>query len=424
MPIETLGTLAGDFSPVAAPEARGVAVSDELYRAIMDAGYSSDSGIVVTQRNALTLSAVWSCVDVISSAVAQMPIITYRRLPNGGRERATNHYAYRLLHGQTNDVMTPFRFKRLMQTWVLLDGNAYAELVTNDRYQVTHLLPWRPDRVRVDELRDDVSAMVLPTYVYTLPDGKQIQRPYYMMFHLRGLQTEGLLGLSPIAAHRQTLGMNLALLKHGSKFFKNGAVPRGVLEHPSHLDAKTAAALREEWTKVYGGAENAHKTAVLWEGMKYREVSVKLADAQYLELMKFGVNDVARIYRVPPHKIGDLERSTNNNIEHQGLEFLQDCLGPWLANWEQELQFSLFSEREAQSVYVEFLVNALMRTDVKSRADFYSKGRQWGWFTANEIRAWENLNPVEGGDELLQPLNMVPLGTEQEEVIQNAGTSN
>lgn len=388
--------------------ARAVSMPEKV-REALEGGWSSFSGRSVTSQSALQVAAVWACVNVRSLAVAQLPLLTYRRRPEGdGKERAADHYAYRLLRWRANPYMTAFRFKRQMQTYLDLTGNAFAELEVSGRGQVLALWPWRPDRVRVEQSDEGV-----PLYFYRGKNGQEYSRPWYLMLHLRGLSTDGLMGMSPIAAHRQQIGAALAQTEHAARFYANGARPLGVLKHPGKLvDAKK---LRESWERVHGGLSNAHRVAILEEGMDYKEVSMTMVDAQFLEVMQYGVSDIARIFNVPPHKIGDLTRATNNNIEHQGIEWLQDGLGPELANWEQELTNSLLSDREQQSIEFEFLLNALMRTDSKSRGEYFAKARQWGWMSANDIRRAENMNPVDGGDEYLTPLNMTPVGTEREE---------
>jgi HK97 family phage portal protein len=363
------------------------------------------AGRAVTPNSALQHSAVWACVDLRGKAVAQMPLLAYRRRPDGGKDRAADHYSYRLLRWRANPFLTAFRWKRLMQNWLDLYGNAYAELEVNGRGQTLAIWPWRPDRVRVEV---DVETQA-PRYYYRLKSGVEIQRPWWLMIHLRGLSTDGIMGVSPVAAHRQRIGLGLAMVDHSAMFFRNGARPLGVLKHPGKV--ANVERLRESWQAAHGGLENAHRVAILEEAMDYKEIGLSMVDSQFLEQMQYGVSDIARIFGVQPHKIGDLTRSTNNNIEHQGLEWLQDSLGPELVNWEQELTNSLFSDDEARQIEIEFLVNSILRADSKARGELYAKGRQWGWLSANDVRRLENMNPIEGGDEYLSPMNMLPAGT-------------
>ena len=357
-------------------------------------GLETWSGANVSPATALRMTAVWRCIEVIAGSLAQMPLITYHVLENGGKERAREHYLYSLLHDRVNPLLTSYRFKHLMQTWLGLHGNAYAALTVSGRGQVTALTPWHPSRVSV-ELRGSE-----PIYVYRSGAQEPVEMPWYNMLHLRGLGTDGFFGLSPISQHRQTLGMSLAMQEHGARFFSNGALPSGVIEVPGRVTDKEA--LRTEWHRVYGGASNAHRVAVLTDGMKFaRMTPASLSDLQYIEGMNFQVTDICRIFGVPPHKAFQLERSTNNNIEQQEIEWRADCLGPWLANWEQELNNILLSDRERKSVMVEFLTNSMLRTDAAGRAAYYARALQFRWMTPNEVRRLENMNPVDIGDEFL-----------------------
>lgn len=388
-------------------------VSDS-FREAWHEGYVTASGKTVTYLSALRVSAVWACVNIRSASLARTPLITYRRRLGtdgrpSGKDRAYDHYLYPLLRYRANPYMTAFRFKRQMQAWIDLTGNAYAELEINGRGQVTALWPWRPDRTSV-QLREGA-----PWYTYRMDDGREIGRPWHQMLHLRGLETDGLLGLSPIAQHRQTIGASLAMVEHGARFFSNGARPLGVIEHPEHLSDEALANLRQSWLAMHGGLENAYRPAILEEGMKYREVGLKMVDAQYLESMKFTVTDIARIFGVPPHKIGDLDRSTNNNIEHQGLEWYQDGLGPWFANWEEELTNTCLSNREAQTIEIEFLRGDLDLADLKSKGEFLTKTRLAGIISANDARKLLRLNPAgPEADELLQPSGTTLLGGDKD----------
>lgn len=406
--IATLFSLAREAGHDLALRSGSSAITEDVAR-VLRGDCATYTGRDVGPLTALQHSAVWACVNLRSKAIGQIPLISYRRLAGGGKERATDHYTYRLLRWQANPFMTAFRFKRQMQTWLDLYGNAYAEIDANGRGQVQALWPWRPDRVRV-EVDSETQA---PTYYYRLKSGQQIQRPWWLMVHLRGLSTDGLMGVSPITAHRHQIGLGLAQVEHAGRFFANGARPLGILRHPGKVSQ--IERLRESWQAAHGGLENAHRVAILEESMDYKEIGLNMVDSQFLETMQYGVSDIARIFAVPPHKIGDLTKSTNNNIEHQGLDWLQDSLGPELVNWEQELTNALLSDREAKQIEIEFLINYLMRSDSKARSEYFARARQWGWMSSNDIRRLENMNPIEGGDEYLSPLNMLPVGTRPEE---------
>jgi len=368
-----------------------------------------DGEAAVTPQSAMRLTAVWACINVISGSLAMIPLITYRRREDGGKDRARDHYLYRRLRWQANRYMTAFRFKRLMQVWLLQHGNALAYLEINGRGQVVNMWPWHPDRVEMEIKGGDI------WYSYRMDDGKEIWQPWFNILHLRGMETDGFWGLSPIATHRKTISHQLSIREHGAKFFENGARPLGWLEYPEALDDQALQRLRQDWQQTHGGLSNAHKTAILEQGLKYHPEGISMVDAQYIESQQFGIADIARIYNVPPHKIQDLLRSTNNNIEWQGLEWLVDTLGPWFTCWEEELTASVLSEREAELIEIEFLRDAIMRADARARADYYSKALQHHWMVPNEVRQRENQNPIKGGDEMLETNNAAMPGKEEKE---------
>jgi HK97 family phage portal protein len=359
----------------------------------------------VTPSIAMQVGAWYACVDVLARDVASAPLLTYRRT-DMGRDRASDHYLYRLLRYQANPEMTAWRFKHLMQTWVCNQGNAYAEIEISGRGQVIALWPWRPDRVKI-ERKVPGGPLV---YTYRMQDGREVSVPGAMILHLRGMSLDGVVGMNPIEVHRNTIGLADAMKEHAARFYGNGARPLGVLEHPGKFrDEKAIVNLRKSWQETHGGLENAHRIAILEEGMKYQEVGLNMVDAQYLESQNFSIEDIARLHHVPPHRIGHLARSTNNNIEHQGIEYVQYGIGPWAANWEQEIMFSLLSEREAQTIYCEFLLDSLLRGDAISRSQYIAQRITSGTMTPNEARERENDNRLEGGDELYIQGAMVPL---------------
>jgi HK97 family phage portal protein len=364
------------------------------------------AGVSVSEEGSLRYSAVFACVRVLAESVASLPLITYRRLPGGGKERAREHALYELLHDAPNPLMTSLEFREAMQAHMLLWGNAYAEIVADGRGNVTELWPLRPDAM--EKIEPSGEGLV---YTYRLPSGKSVQLPGWQVLHLRGLSSNGIVGYSPImTAAREAVGKGLAVQQFGSMFFRNGARPGGILSFPGELSAEAMGRIRESWQDHYGGLSNAHRVAILEQGMTYQEVGIPPAAAAYIEDQKMSVLDIARVYRVPPHMIGDLERATFSNIEHQAIEFVTHSLRPWLVRWEQAIQQRLMTERDRQTHLVEFLVDGLLRGDVTSRYQAYAVARQNGWMSANDIRELENQNPIDDGDLYLVPLNMVPAG--------------
>ena len=373
-------------------------------------GEKTLSGERVSAEGALKLSAVWACIRVRSEDIAKLPCILYRRLPDGSKQRAPDHPLYSLMRDKPNPRMTAFEFRQLMQTELDLRGNGLALKQFNGRGRVVALWPVCWTRVEV------LCSVDQHELYYRVRDknGKIIDTfPAEGVLHLRGMSLDGMVGLSPIAYHRETIGLALAGQKYGAAFFGNSAQPRGAIKVPSMLSAEAAKQLRESWEAKYRGVENSHKIAIFDGGMEYVQTGMNNTDAQYIEMRGLQNSEIWRIYRMPPHKVGDLSRSTNNNIEHQGLEYVTDCLMSELVRWEQTLKRDLLLDSEQSEYFFEFLVDALLRGDFKSRMDGYAIARNWGIFSADDCRDRENMNhlPDSKGQIYLQPLNMVEAGT-------------
>lgn len=362
------------------------------------------SGVSVSTEGALKYGAVYAAVRVLAESVAGLPLLVYERLPGEqGKRRAQDFYLYELLHDAPNPYQDSFQFRELMMAHLLLWGNAYAEIAYDAAGRVSALWPLLPGNMLGVRLVNGEAV-----YEYQLPDGKRRDLAGWQVFHLHGLGTNGLTGLSPIGLARQSIGLGLAAEKFGAAFFGSGAQMTGVLKHPMALSDEAQESLRDQWKELYSGLDNAHRVAVLEEGMAYERIGIPPEDAQFLETRKFQVTEIARIYRVPPHMLGDLDRATFSNIEHQSLEFVMHSLRPWLVRWEMAIRQRLLLPQERGRYYAEFLVDGLLRGDITSRYAAYAVGRQNGWMSANDIRALENMNPVKGGDVYLVPLNMVP----------------
>lgn len=370
------------------------------------------SGKAVTQRSAMQMTAVYSCVRILSEAIASLPLHLYRCTNSGGKEKATDSPLYFLLHDEPNPEMTSFVFRETLMTHLLLWGNAYAQIIRNGKGEVTALYPLMPDRMTVD--RDENGRLYYEFMVSTddAPINKKstVRLPPYDVLHIPGLGFDGLVGYSPIAMAKNAIGMSIACEEYGAKFFANGAAPSGVLEHPGTI--KDPSRVRESWNQTFGGSSNAHKVAVLEEGMKYTPISISPEQAQFLETRKFQIDEIARIFRVPPHMVGDLEKSSFSNIEQQSLEFVKYTLDPWVSRWEQNLVRSLLTTDEKKKYFIKFNVDGLLRGDYQSRMNGYATARQNGWMSANDIRELENLDRIsaeEGGDLYLINGNMLPL---------------
>ncbi|SHJ10316.1 phage portal protein [Propionispora hippei] len=364
---------------------------------------TSSSGKAVNERTALQTTAVYACVRILAETIASLPTHTYRYAPNG-KEKATDHPIYYLLHSEPNPEMTSFVFRETLMGHLLLWGNAYAQIIRDGRGKAVALYPLLPNKMTVN--RTDQGIL----YYQYEKDGQSYFLRNYEVLHIPGLGFDGLIGYSPIAMAKNAIGMAIATEEYGAKFFANGANPGGVLEHPGVV--KDPARIRESWNAVYQGSGNAHRVAVLEEGMKFQSIGIPPEQAQFLETRKFQLNEIARIFRIPPHMIGDLEKSSFSNIEQQSLEFVMYTLDPWVVRWEQALQRALFSESEKRQYFVKFNVDGLLRGDYQSRMNGYAVGRQNGWLSSNDIRELENLNriPAElGGDLYLINGNMTKL---------------
>ena len=385
------------------------ATSGSSYRFFLG---GSTSGKAVTERSAMQMTAVYSCVRILAEAIAGLPLHLYTYKDDGGKEKAIGHPLYLLLHDEPNPEMSSFVFRETLMTHLLLWGNAYAQIIRNGKGEVVALYPLMPNRMTVDR---DSSGQLFYSYQMnnsdapTMKAGTVILKPSDVL-HIPGLGFDGLVGYSPIAMAKNAIGLAIATEEYGAKFFANGATPGGLLEYPGTV--KDPDRVRESWNKGFSGSQNAGKVAILEEGMKYTPISIAPEQAQFLETRKFQINEIARIFRVPPHMVGDLEKSSFSNIEQQSLEFVKYTLDPWVVRWEQSLSRALFTPEEKKQYFFKFNVEGLLRGDYQSRMNGYATARQNGWMSANDIRELENLDRIpaeEGGDLYLINGNMLPL---------------
>ena len=385
------------------------ATSGSSYRFFLG---GSTSGKTVTERSAMQMTAVYSCVRILAEAIAGLPLHLYTYKEDGGKEKAIGHPLYLLLHDEPNPEMSSFVFRETLMTHLLLWGNAYAQIIRNGKGEVVALYPLMPNRMTVDR---DSSGQLFYSYQMnnsdapTMKAGTVILKPSDVL-HIPGLGFDGLVGYSPIAMAKNAIGLAIATEEYGAKFFANGATPGGLLEYPGTV--KDPDRVRESWNKGFSGSQNAGKVAILEEGMKYTPISIAPEQAQFLETRKFQINEIARIFRVPPHMVGDLEKSSFSNIEQQSLEFVKYTLDPWVVRWEQSLSRALFTPEEKKKYFFKFNVEGLLRGDYQSRMNGYATARQNGWMSANDIRELENLDRIpaeEGGDLYLINGNMLPL---------------
>lgn len=382
----------------------------DLVRLTLYGGAEAESGEYVSPETALRCSAVYSCVGILAESIAQLPLKLYRRTA-GGKEEVEESPLRRILGWKPNEWQTSFEFREMAMQHLCLRGNFYAYKVTDSRDEVRELLPLHPDQVTVEQ-RPDWSL----AYRITFNDGRQETVDKSRIFHVRYRTLDGVRGISPILYHRDTVGLALTTLKHGSRVFRNGALPTGILQHPGKLSKESLERLRESWEASYGGV-NSGKTAILEEGMTFTGLTMSNEDMQYLETRSFQVEDIARIYRVPLHMIQSVENSTSwgSGIENMSLGFVQFTLLPWIRRLESAIWRDIIPDREKESVFPEFLVDGLLRGDIKSRYTAYQLAIQSGIMSPNEVRAKENLNPRPGGDDYMSPLNMRLTGPDGDE---------
>ena len=365
-------------------------------------GLPAAAGVRVTRQTALAVSALYACVQVLSQDLGKVPCVLYRR-KGEGKERATDHPLYKLMHRRPNPAQSPFQFKQMKQWHTCLRGNSYSRIVIAPNGSIERLQPLHPDRMRIEYLAQDGWSY---RYKYTQREGgEQIFLPGEVL-HMRGLAVDGIEGLSPLEVERESIGEAIAAQAYSARMLANDARPGGWIKHPGNFKtADDRKKFRESWQEAQTGM-NRGKVAVLEYGLEYKELGLNNVDLQFIEGRRLKDVDMARIFRVPPHKIGILDKATHSNIEQQAIEYVTDTMNSWFTNWEEELSYQLLTEEEQEEYFFEFLADALMRGDAVMRGQFYMTGIQAGWLTRNEARARENLNPIDGLDKPLQPLNM------------------
>ena len=375
-------------------------------------GAVTHTGKVVTAESSLTVSAVYAAVRLLAETVGSIPLITYERLQPRGKKRDLTHRLYKPLHDQPNRWQTSMEWREMMQAHATLRGDAYSREVVTNEFGF-ELIPLHPDRVTPH--KGPPGAIF---YEFRpLKGGTEIILQDEM-FHLKGLSSNGIVGISPIALARESIGLSMAAEEVGARLFGNSSVPKGVLQHPNKLGVKAYERLKESWEERHKGLQNSNKVAILEEGMEWKQVGLTAEDSQFLQTRKFQVEEVARWFNIPPHMLRQLDRATFSNIEQQSLEFVTYSIRPWLVRWEQVILRDLYVGRESETHFTEFLVEGLLRGDFKTRWEGYAIGKQNGILNADEIRALENLNPQEEpepgkvGEIYYVPLNMVPAGSQ------------
>jgi len=376
-------------------------LDDYWYRPV---GAVSAAGVSVDADSAEAVSTVYACVNVIAESIASLPLMIYQRLPDGGRRRAPEHPLYGTLATRPNTWQTSFEFREMMVGFCALRGDAFAHILPGPRGFADQLVPIHPDRVRVERISDAPNAPL--RYWVRQKDGQELPFNQNEIFHIRRRSKDGIRGMSVIDLMREAVGLSLAAESYGARTFSQDASPRGVLKHPGRLSDEAVHQLRETWSTRYSGLSNAHSTAVLTEGMDWQQVGMTSEDAQFLETRRFQAEEIARFFRMQPHKIGIMDRATFSNIEQQAIEHVTDTLRPWAVRIEQAIARDLILA--PQTYYVEFLFDGLLRGDTLSRYQAYqiAGGGPAPWMSRSEIRERENLPPRPELDAMLAPLNM------------------
>jgi HK97 family phage portal protein len=367
-------------------------------------GSSTDSGVSITPETALTYSAVYQAVRCISEAVSSLPLNLYERQPGGGKNKASAHPLYSILHDSPNPEMSSLQWRECSMAHLLLWGNSYTEIVRDLDGNCVELWPIDPSIVTAK--RTDSGELY-----YDLNRGKSFITAANML-HISGLSFDGISGMSPISMARQSLGLSLAIEQFGAGYFGRGARPGGVLTFPGQLSPEARQNLRRSFEELHAGGANSHRVALLEAGLKWESIGVPPDDSQFLQSREFQVVEVARWFNIPPHKLRDLNKPSYNSLEMMNIEFLTDTLRPWLVRWEQSLNRKIIRPKDRGNYFCEHNVEGVLRGDIASRYQAYSVARNWGWLSVNEIREKENMNGVgPEGDLYMQPLNMQALGT-------------
>ncbi|TIL91451.1 MAG: phage portal protein [Mesorhizobium sp.] len=385
--------MAGLFGAIARPRAEIRSVTLEEWARLQGGGTMANTGVYVSPETAMRYTTVLACVRVLSEAVSQLPIILYKRRKDGGKDRATEHPLYRVLHDRANAWNTAFEYKEGTMCNLATRGNGYAYVERNSKAQTIGLIPLNPDGATITQARD-----WSPLYEMTMPDNSRQKLRGPEIHHIRGPLPKGYVGQSIISLAREAIGLGMAAESFGANMYRNGVKPSGVLQHPKVIGPVATENLRTQFSDRYAGLENSGKPIILEEGMTWASLSITPADAEFIDSRKFQRSEIAGIFRVPAHMVNDLEKATFSNIEHQSLQFVVYTLGPWLKRWEEAIDRDLLAPGERDEYFCEFLVDALLKGDIKSRYEAYSSAIQNKWMNTNDVRNRENMNPREGGD--------------------------
>jgi HK97 family phage portal protein len=359
--------------------------------------------------SALRIGTVYACVRIIAETIASLPVHVYER-QNGSRVMVESHPLNYLLSVTSNGEQTAMETREFVMTSLGLRGNAYCHVARSNRGGVAAITPLKPGYMLVS--RDGAQRLI---FQYDEPNNEGSWTES-SIWRVAGLGSDGVTGLSPIALARETLGLSLSMERSANRIFANGAQSNTTLEFDHKLSEEQIDHLRGQWAENYAGWRNAGKPLILESGMKAKAIGMSNADAQFLESRKAQVAEIARWFRVPPHMVGDLDRATFSNIEHQSIEFVTQTIRPWLVRLEQTMARDLLGESERRrGIYVQHTVEGLLRGDIKTRYEAYSSAITNGWMSRNEVRRLENFNREDGLDDFMVPLNMGSAGESEPE---------
>jgi len=376
-------------------------------------GALTGGGARVTAHSAMGMPVVFSCIRVLAESFAVMPFVLYQSKLGGGRTKNKTHWLYRLFAKAPNRFQTPYEWRLMLQGHLALRGNAFCQIASTGDGTITELLPLHPDRMTIETM-DNGSYRY--RYRYVDQTGKIIYYQRGEIWHLRGLSDDGYMGMSPISLAREAIGEGLSIQAYSGRFFANDTKPPGWIEYPGNFDKlETKLAFRESWQSMQGG-ENRGKVAVLERGMKFHEMGMTNKDSQFIEARIAKKSEIASIWRIPPHKIGDLSKSSFSNIEQMSIEFWTDTMLPYAELWESSIEYFLLGEDTILDP--EFNMRRMMRGDSAARTAYYTGGINAGWLTRNEAREEEGYDPIDGLDEPLRPLNMVEESAAPDEIAE------
>ena len=370
-------------------------------------GYESTSGVSVTSATAMTFVAVYSCIDILSRTVGSLPLYLYRRLPEGGKELARKHPLFRLMRRQPNPEMSAGRYRSTLQGHLASWGNAYSYIEWGGNGYPRALWPLRPDLVHVERKAGRLE------YKYNPISGEGFEIPTGYMLHIPGFGYDGVMGYSPITLAREAIGLGMAAEEFDARYFGSGTHPGMIIEHPGKVDPKIKADLKSSLKESYSGLGKAHQMMLLEDGMKASPITINPEDSQLLETRKFQVNEIARLYHVPPHMIADVEKTTSwgTGIEELNIGFITHTMRPWFVLWEEELGRALLLDSEKDEYFFEFDMSQLLRGDTLKQMQAWVLAKRNGIYNADEIRGWDNHNPIPGelGKEFIIERNMIGL---------------